>query len=88
MGEGEFWQSSFFYISARITGHEKEKEREWLHTRELLAMMINTAGAREKKKGSDIIPLSFDKPKKRIELTDEQKRIIAKIARANGGQGR
>lgn len=88
MEEGKFWRSSFFWVITRINGFEKEQERQWLHTRELLAMMINTSGAKEKKRGVDIIPTSFDKPKERIELSEEQKRIIAKIARANGGQSR
>jgi hypothetical protein len=87
MEESRFWHSSFFYVTTRINGFEKEKEREWLHTREIIASVYNTV-VKEKKKGRDLIPLSFDKPTERIELSDEQKRIIAKIARANGGQGR
>ena len=62
------------------------EERRWIHTRELLAMMVNTT-PREKAEmvtGADMIPLSFDaeqQPRNRatMDKTPEELERIRKL---------
>jgi hypothetical protein len=57
--------------------HNRKQERNWEKTREILAMIYNTApGKKINKSGRQIIPLEIDKKTTKVEWDDDFARKI------------
>lgn len=71
MTPAEFWDSSWYELNLRSKHYHLQQEKEWNHTRHILAALTG-------ERPSKIMPLSFDKKSTPAPTAEDQQRIIAK----------